>query len=511
MFITATKLYKSFDSVHVLSDVSFSIDAGARIGLVGKNGSGKSTLLQIIAGTVASDDGNVLLHKGTTVNYVPQIPTIADDCTVRDFLADYTDRPHRVDEVLQSLSFGDTGDKACGTLSGGQKTKIYLARIALYEADVLLLDEPTNYLDLAGLEWLQNYLRTYKGAILVVSHDRYFLDKTVNQIFEIENECLTVYGGNYSHYHEQKAIKTQAYVNEYESQQKELKRLKKSAVRQNYEGNRHNADRKNLRDNDKYSANYFADRASNKLHSAGKNIESRIGHIDMLEKPKKESVLDIYFKPSGARNSDVITVEDMSIGYGGEVDLFHIDSLRVTYGQRVAIQGDNGSGKTTLIKQILQHDAHDEITVGSGVRIGYLSQDHSQLVDNQTAIESLIKIEGIDQTQAYKILSQIEVSPAQAHQKLSDFSSGQKTKLLLARIMVSGANCIILDEPTNHLDFQSIDVIEQALRDFIGTLIVVSHDRYFLKEIGITRYLSIQDGRLAHVSVDHTQSPRQDD
>jgi len=497
MFIEATKLDKSFDDNVILDNASFTVSPGARIGLVGKNGSGKTTLLKMIQGLVSYEDGNLHIKKGITIAYVPQVPDITDTQTVREFLLNYSERIHKIEEVLASLRVGGILDMQFGSLSGGQKTKVYLARIALYDADVLLLDEPTNHLDLQGLRWLEEYLRRFKGAFVVISHDRFFLDKTVTEIIELEGGVIQNYGGNYSSFREQKQIQQDAHVHSYESQQKEIKRLRQSVRSQRDEGNRKNHNRVNTRDNDKYTAHYFADRSSNKLHNAAKGIESRISQVEMIEKPEKDSVLDLYFKPSGAQNSNVITVTDMEIGY--DSILFNIDSMSVNYGNRIALQGENGSGKTTLISKILQHQDHSEISVGPGVKIGYLSQDHSELDEGKTAFQLLTSIDGVDATAAYKILSQINILPDQMKQSLGEFSSGQKTKLLLAVIMASGSNCIILDEPTNHLDFQSIDVIERALSDFKGTILCVSHDRYFLDQIGITKYMTIEEGVLRHL------------
>ncbi len=497
MFIEVTKLHKSFNENIVLHDVSFSIAPKARIGLVGNNGAGKSTLLKIIQGLLPHDEGMVHIAKSVSVAYVPQIPDIDDSLSVRDFLMNYTDRPYKAEDVLASLGIPEVFEQTFGSLSGGQQTKIYLARIALFQADVLLLDEPTNHLDINGLTWLQSYLQEFKGALVIISHDRYFLDEVTAEIFELEDGSVSVYGGNYSFYKEQKGLQQEAYMNQYSQQQKEIRRLKNASLRKKDEGNMKNMDRTNHRDNDKMAVSLRADRGSKKFHSIAKSIDSRIEHIETMEKPKKESVLDIYFKPSGAKNSSVVSIKDMSVGYDEE--LFFIQGLDILYGQHIALQGENGSGKTTLIKRILAHAEYDQITVGSGVTIGYLSQDHLELSSEKTALELLLSIEGIDTTAAYKILSQITISPDQMKQPLSEFSSGQKTKLLLAKIMATGANFIILDEPTNHLDFQSIDIIEQALQNFRGALLCISHDRYFLEQIGVTRYLHIQDKRLAHI------------
>ncbi len=500
MLIEATQLHKSYNENVILDDVSFVVTPNSRIGLVGENGVGKTTLLKILQKTESFDDGFLHIKKGLRIVYVPQVPDIDVTETVSSFLSNYTDKPHIIIQALESLNANEIVHKKFGELSGGQKTKVYLARIALHEADVLLLDEPTNHLDMHGLDWLEKYIKQFKGALMLISHDRYFLDQVTTEIIELENGSLQSFGGNYSFYREQKQINKEAYAHQYQTQQKELGRLKNSANKQKEEGNRKNYNRVNTRDNDKYSAHYLADRSSNKLHNSAKNIESRMNHMNMLDKPDKEIVLDLYFRPSGAQNSNVIQIEDMDIAY--TEPLLHVDSLSVLYGQRIALQGENGSGKTTLIRHILDHKKHEQIVVGPGVVIGYLSQDHAELLDNATAIDLLTEIEGIDVTAAYKILSQIKIDPKQAKQRTQDFSSGQKTKLLLALIMARGANCIILDEPTNHLDFEAIDVIESALVDFKGTLIVISHDRYFLEQIGVNKYISIKEKTLTHSRIE---------
>jgi len=502
MLIEITKLHKSFDENNILKGVSFVVGPKARIGLVGENGAGKSTLLKIMQGILEHDEGQVHIAKGTSIAYVPQVPNIKDSEIVRDFLSQYTDRPYKVADVLESLGVKDILTNSFGELSGGQKTKVYLARIALFEADVLLLDEPTNHLDIQGLNWLENYIKNFTGALVIISHDRYFLNNVVTEIFEIEDGGLQVFGGNYSFYREQKDIQKEAYASQYTSQQKEISRLTKASLRKKEEGNMKNMDRTNHRDNDKMTVSLRADRGSKKFHSIAKSIDSRIDHIETLDKPKKESALDIYFKPSGARNSNVVNIKNLDVGYPEQETLIHVKDFNIFYGQRIALQGENGSGKTTLIKRILEHKEHQEITVGSGVKIGYLSQDHSELLDDKTALDLLSSIKGIDKTAAYKILSQINIPPDQMKQNLSEFSSGQKTKLLLAKIMASGANFIILDEPTNHLDFQSIDIIEQALQEFKGTLLCISHDRYFLEQIGIKKYVSIQEKRIKQLKLE---------
>lgn len=494
--LEVTKIHKSFDEHIILRDISFSVLKKSKIGLVGENGSGKSTLLKIITGEETYNEGRVVKAKGVTIAYVPQVPEISADILVKSFLENYTDRPYKVEEALGVLGVQDILNKTFGSLSGGQKTKVYLARIALFDADVLLLDEPTNHLDIQGLDWLEEYLRGFEGAFVLVSHDRYFLDRVVGETIELEHAQLQAFGGNYSFYKEQKKILQDSYKKQYDSQKKEIQRLEKVSLDKKNEGNARNMDRKNHRDNDKMGVSLKADRGSKKSHATAKSIDSRIEHITALEKPKKESVLDVYFKPSGSRNSNVVGIENFDVAYSKDNPLFHISNFDILYGQRIALQGENGSGKTTLIKRILNNDQYEEISLGSGVKIGYLSQDHSELHTDSTAFDLLTSIEGIDKTAAYKILSQLTIHPDQMKQKLSDFSSGQKTKLLLAKIMASGANFIILDEPTNHLDFDSIDVIEKALLDFKGTILCISHDRYFLEQIGINRYVLVEGGEL---------------
>ncbi len=329
---------------------------------------------------------------------------------------------------------------------------------------------------------------------MIISHDRFFLDQTVKEILELDSGSLESFGGNFTLYREQKRVQKEAYANQYENQQKEMKRLKKSSRERKEEGNKRNADRTNLRDNDKFGVNIIADRASQKAHRSGKSMEVRMERTEAMEKPEKDSALDMFFTPSGAQNSNVVSIKNLKIGF--DETLFTVKVLDVSYGERISLRGQNGSGKTTLIKDILNFADHEEIQVGPGVKIGYLSQDQSGLALGDTAIDLLTSIEGVDKTAAYKILSQIKIPPEQMKQELSLFSSGQRTKLLLAKIMAEGANFIILDEPTNHLDFEAIDIIESALRAFKGTLLVVSHDRYFLESIGVTKYLYVEGKNL---------------
>ena len=499
MLIQASNISLSFEENHVLSDISFTIAQNSRIGLVGVNGSGKTTILKLLLEKISPDTGDVLVAKGCTIGYVPQVVALDPEQTVGEFLAPYAERPYLVDEALTSLATLEIKDQKIGELSGGQTTKVYLARIALFKADVLLLDEPTNHLDLVGLDWLAQYVKNYDGAVVLVSHDRQFINDTVSEIFEIERGTLTVYGGDYSFYREEKGIQAEATLLHYESQQKEKRRLTKVMRDQKDEGNRKNLDRTNHRDNDKMAASYHADRSSIKIHSAAKNTESRIGRMDLMEKPEKDKTFDLYFKPSGAQNSNVVSIKELSLAF--DALLLTINDLDILYGQRIALQGANGSGKTTLIKNILNHTSHDEIQVGPGVIIGYLSQNHAELLAYTSAHHLLTSIEGVEETDAYKILSKVKIDPEHMKQDISTLSSGQKTKLLLARIMVTGANFIILDEPTNHLDIEAIEVIEQALAEFKGTLLVISHDRYFLNQIGITSYLLIEDQKLKRTSL----------
>lgn len=462
MSLQISHLSKSYQGQYVLKDITFSISDGERVAIVGKNGSGKSTLLKIIAGLEKGDSGTVSIPGGMTTGYIPQVPD----------------------------------DDVSSKLSSGQKTKAYLAKLVRTQPDLLLLDEPTNHLDLEGLEWLENYVTHYHGAILFVSHDRMFLDRIATKILELENGDISVYGGNYSFYRQEKDLRQEAYERQYIAQKKEIKRLTHELHINKQRGQVANKIKKRPGEG-RAEAGFFANRQSQIFGSVGKNIKRQIDRMNKLVKPESIPELKTLFKPKRESGESVLLMKDVSKNFGDKMVLQNVQ-LHIQKGERVAIVGSNGSGKSTLIKLITGELELDwgNLALGTNVDIGYLSQDHSELESDQTVIDELEKNSHLSTTDVYKLLVRFLLPPDTIRQSVNTLSSGEKAKLLLAEIMTAGSNFLILDEPTNHLDIPSREAFEEALANFEGTLLVISHDRYFLESIGVTKRILIENGKL---------------
>lgn len=457
MHIQVSKLSKSYGGQEVLKDVSFAINSGEKVSLLGKNGSGKSTLFKILMNEEIPDTGHVTFNpKNVQIGYLTQV---ADDND---------------------------------PLSSGQKLKKKFREILISKPDVLLLDEPTNHLDWQGMQWLEKEVMAFSGPILIVSHDRYFLDKVVNKILELENGEIKVYGGNYSLYKQQKQIELESHLRNYEKQQKQIQKLQADLLEKRNTVQKSGSDAPPTRDKDKFAASFFANRVGRKFGKQIQALENRIESIDKIDKPQPNWELKALFKPK--RESSQTVVQVKSVNYK---NIFRDISLIIQKGQRLALIGDNGSGKTTLIKLILGQIVPDngEINIGNGVQIGYLSQEHQELNSDQIVLDELAS-ENVDKTESYKLLRRFLLPTEKINQPVKLLSSGEKAKLLLAKIMTSGANFIILDEPTNHLDIQSREAIEEALAHYPGTLLVVSHDRYFLERIGTTDSVKLKNSEL---------------
>jgi len=370
------------------------------------------------------------------------------------------------------------------------------------DPDILLLDEPTNHLDVESLEWLENYLVNYPGIVLLVSHDRRFLDNTVSKILELESGDVKSYGGNYSFYRSQKELEDESYEREFEKQQQIIKKLEKEIIRKKEKIQSLEKSDRPTKDHDKFAATFFANRASRKLAGGAKSLESRLAQMDLVKKTEPDLHLKALFQPKIQSGYSVINVEGVSKSYGNNMILNDV-TFSVHRGQKIALMGPNGSGKSTLIKIITGEMTPDtgKIEIGSNVRIGYLSQDHAELSSKKSVLEELTSQSGIDRTDAYRLLRKFLLPIDKIGQSVETLSSGEKSKLLLAEIMVSGANLIILDEPTNHLDIPSREAIEEAIANYEETLIVVSHDRYFVDRIGITDYIEVKDGQIKLMNI----------
>ncbi len=460
MHIQVSKLSKSYGGQEVLKEVSFVVNNGERIALLGKNGSGKSTLFKILMGEEMLDAGHVTFNpKIVQIGYLPQI----------------------------------TDDKS--PLSSGEKLKKKFQEILISKPDILLLDEPTNHLDQKGMLWLEREAKSFPGPVLIVSHDRNFLDKVSDKILELENGKIKVYGGNYSLYKQQKQLEQEILAQNYSRQQKEIEKLQKALIakRQKVEKGQTNASPP--RDNDKFAKFFFTNRVGRIFGRQIQALENRIKSIEKIDKPETNWELKALFKPEIESGQTIVQTKNIIYKH-----ILKDLSFVIQKDQRVALVGDNGSGKTTLLKIILAEIKPDsgEIIIGNNVQIGYLSQEHQELNSQKIVLDELAS-ENIDKAESYKLLRRFLLPPEKINQPVKLLSSGEKAKLLLAKIMTSGANFIILDEPTNHLDIPSREAIEEAIANYSGTLLVVSHDKYFLDRIDIKNHLEIKNGGIIKI------------
>jgi ATPase subunit of ABC transporter with duplicated ATPase domains len=460
MNIQISHLSKSFGGQEILKDASFTVSEGEKVALLGKNGSGKSTLFKILMEEETPDAGQVIISPKTVrIGYLPQV--IDDN----------------------------------NPLSSGQKFKKRLQEILVSKPDILVLDEPTNHLDWQGMHWLERVVMSFPGPVLIVSHDRYFLDRTVDKLLELDNGEIKVYGGNYSLYKQQKQIEQESHLRSYEKQQKQARKLQADLLEKRRTVQKSNTKAAPTRDNDKFVAFFFANRVGRKFGKQIQALESRLENMDKVDKPEPNWELKALFRPKQESSQTVVYAK--SINYR---NVLKDVSLNIQRGQRLALIGNNGSGKTTLIKLILGQLSPDsgELIIGNGVQIGYLSQEHHELESDKIVLEELTS-GNIDKTESYKLLRRFLLPTEKINQSVKLLSSGEKAKLLLAKIMTSGANFIILDEPTNHLDIPSREAIEESLANYPGTLLVISHDRYFLERVGITDYYEAREGGILKI------------
>lgn len=492
MNLKINSLSKEYFDHQILTDINFSINSGDRIGLIGTNGSGKTTLLKLLSGKENPDAGQIIrTPKNLVIGYIPQVTDfpIANNITEGLVISLVIDESeiYKIYVALDKLNIGDLALKPFETLSSGQKTKVYLARLLIQNPDILLLDEPTNHLDIESLEWLENYLRNYQGAFLAVSHDRRFLDNTVTKILELENGQIKTYGGNYSFYRQQKIIELESQKRNYVAQEKKTERIL-GRVRtmknqtQQLEVITSGAD---------YALRHKAAKAASRAKSTEKMLMKQLDE-NGIEKPQEDFELSVLFKPKKESSKLVVFFDKVSKDFE-ENKIISKFCLEINKGERVALVGSNGSGKSTLINLILNKlkPTEGKIGLGNNVDIGYLPQEHIQLNSELNLIEYLMSVTKIDKTSAYKLAKRFLFDDTDIKNSINKLSSGQKSKILLASIMASGANFIILDEPTNYLDIPSREALEEALISYKGTLLVVSHDRYFLDRINPTKIVDL--------------------
>ena len=528
IILSAQHIAKSFGVNAVLRDVSLTVQQGDRIGLVGVNGCGKSTLMRILAGLDAQDGGEISLVRGLRVGYLAQQNMVTSGETVWNELqkvyeqvfamekklreledemahahtdaqrfaqlsADYDRLTQRFEEadgyswksmvsgVLNGLGFKPAQyDQCVDSLSGGEQTRLCLARLLLQKPDLLLLDEPTNHLDMETLQWLENYLAAYKGSVLVISHDRYFLDHVCTGIVEILMGASEQYNGNYTRYIAQRQERFESRMRAYEIQQKEIER--QQAIIARY-------------------------RMFNREKSirAAESREKALDRMERLEKPVDERAIRFSFEARRRTGEDVLQLTEMSKSFG-EKHLFHDLTLRVRAGDRVALIGPNGVGKSTLIKIIVGEEQPDTgfIRYGSNVDIGYYDQHQSTLHADKTVLDEIWdRFPQMEQSNVRGALGMFLFTGDDVFKPIHTLSGGEKGRVALTALMLRKDNLLLLDEPTNHLDMDSREVLEDALTDFGGTIITVSHDRYFINRIanriiemqpdGVTEYIGNYD------------------
>ena len=517
--ISVSGLVKEFEvGSKILDGLTFQVDTGERVGLLGPNGCGKTTLLRILTGVVDYDEGEVMIAPGKRLGLISQIPVYPQGYTVEDVIDTAFEPLHKMEEEMAALAGrmadGETDpailsrydkltaafqagggyetdtnkNKVCNglsipqtmreqpfdKLSGGEKTRVNLARLILEDTDILLLDEPTNHLDLRATEWLEEYLEKFKGTVLTVSHDRYFLDKVVDRVIEIQNGKAEFYSGNYSFYAVEKERRYEEKLRQYEKEQAKIQQLEKAAEQ--------------LR--------IWAYSGNDKTFKRAQSMEKRIEKMRVTDRPKKERKMQVRFGEREFRGDEVLTIKNLQKSFG-ERTLFSDVNLEVAGGERIALLGDNGTGKSTLIKILMGEEEPDsgKLRLGPTVKIGYLPQiihfDHPE----RSLVDTMIYDLDCTAQTARNRLASFKFRGEDVFKSVSTLSGGEQSRLRLCMLMDSQINLLILDEPTNHLDIQSREWIEEAVEEYEGNLLFVSHDRYFIDRFA-TRIWMLEDGHI---------------
>ena len=505
MILSCNHICKSYGVDVILDDCSFFINDNEKAAIVGNNGAGKSTIMKIIMGELNADSGNVIIGKDKTIGYLAQYQDLSSHNSIYEevksvkqniidmeqklmdyekqmsvvsgdelskLMNSYTNLEHtfqllngysyksEIEGVIKGLGFtGEDFNKPVGTLSGGQKTRVALCKLLLEKPDIIMLDEPTNHLDLNSIKWLETYLLNYNGAVLIIAHDRYFLDKIVTKVVEIENHKSHVYEGNYSAFATKKKQLREAQMNLYLKQQSEIKHQEEVIAK--------------LRS---YKQEKFYKRAESR--------EKALSKMDVIEKPTElQDSMTISLEPDVVSGNDVLTVTGLTKSF--TTTLFSNLDFEIKRGEHVALIGDNGTGKTTILKIInglVDADA-GVIKLGTNVHIGYYDQEHHNLSDENTLFEEISNAyPNMNNTKIRNTLAAFMFTGDDVFKRVSDLSGGEKGRLSLAKLMLSEANLIILDEPTNHLDMTSKEILENAINNYTGTVLYVSHDRYFINQ-----------------------------
>ncbi len=514
MILSCQNISKSFGTDEILNNINFHIEENEKAAVVGINGAGKSTLLKIIMNQEPPDTGAVVLAKDKTIGYLAQYQDISGHKTIYeevldskkdimemeeklrameadmnhfegDALEKLLDSYHRINHefeqiggyayrsevsgILKGLGFSEEDfSHRMSELSGGQKTRVSLGKLLVTKPDVLLLDEPTNHLDIESIRWLESFLMNYKGAVLIVSHDRYFLDRVVTKVVEIFQHKGYVYQGNYTDFAKKKAAVRAALMRQYYNQQREIK----------------------------HQEEVIAKLKSFNREKSIKRAESRekmLDKIERIEKPVDDNTdIRIVLEPNVVSGNDVLTVEGLSKAFPQQ-KLFSDINFEIKRGERVALIGNNGTGKTTILKMINELVAPDAGTIilGSNVQIGYYDQEHQQLHMEKTIFDEIADdYPSLNNTKVRNVLAAFLFTDDDVYKRIEDLSGGERGRVALAKLMLSDANFLILDEPTNHLDITSKEILEDALKSYTGTVLFVSHDRYFINQTA-TRILEL--------------------
>lgn len=529
--LSCNNLYKSFGIDSILENICFTVNEGDKIGIIGINGTGKTTLMKIISGEYGYDEGDIYTSKDCEIGYLQQNTNFLSNNTILEEVLEVfkplidmenylRELEHRIAEegskdnssileklmndyshaledfaskngygykseakgVLKGLGFKDEDmDKPINILSGGEKTRVLLGKLLLKKPTLLLLDEPTNHLDSEAIEWLEFFLKQYKGTVMLISHDRYFLDQVVDRVFEIHNKRLKTYNGNYSKFIELSKVEKELELKKFEDQQKDLKKQEESIERLKAYGRE-----KHLK------------RARSK--------EKALDKIDVLDKPEAyRKKAKIQFNPSISSGNDVLHVEDLSMAYDERV-LFKGVNFDIYRGEKVALIGPNGIGKSTLFKIIMKEltPICGDFKLGTNVNVSYFHQEQKTLnLDNTIIDEIWDSNEKLTQTEIRSMLGSLLFEDEEVFKKISTLSGGERARIAILKLILSKANFLLLDEPTNHLDIDSKEVLEESLENYTGTIFTISHDRYFLNtvvdkilvlgESGITEYLGNYD------------------
>lgn len=516
----------------VLSDVSFEVKEGEKVGLIGRNGSGKTTILQMLNGASMPDQGDIFIRKGAAVGLLDQVPSAPESAAVYDVLAEgyaevrsweqemkrmeaamsdpsTAEDEGQMSQLLQqygqlmerferaggyemeasirrvSAGLGITEEqynRPFSSLSGGEKTKVGLAALLLKQPDILLLDEPTNHLDMAAIEWLESFLLAYSGAVMIVSHDRYFLDRVAGKMVEIEDGEAFIYHTNYSGYQKEKEERLLQQFASYQEQQKKIKKMQETIKQLIEWGNRSNPPNPGF-------------------HRRAASMQKALDRMEKLKRPVLERrTMELKLKQEDRSGKQVLMLDGITKVYGGRKLLNQVNGL-LLYGERTALLGGNGAGKSTLMKMLLGHIAPDEgdIRVGSRVDVGYLAQEEAPPAEDKTVLRYFCETVAMEEGAARGELARFLFYGADVFKRIANLSGGEWSRLRLALLMYQKPNLLLLDEPTNHLDIDSREALEEALESFPGTLLVISHDRYFINRVARKLWVLEQTQLSVHI------------